>query len=240
MLLVTLGLVHGNARAEPIIFAVNDWCPYICDITSTKQGILPDIVTEIFKAQGITASFVKMPFTRGVESVRTGEVQGIVGVIPAVAPSLIFPDEPAIDTQFCFFTGPGSTWNFSGFDKAYSNISVGVAFGKAIDARFERAFGKVSRVSGSSDVTQRMIAMLRLQRLDALVEDKRSVQYVIARENLPSLRTAGCMETKFEYVAFSPANVRATEYAKMFSKGIVKLRESGRLAQIIAAYVNAR
>lgn len=223
------------AAAQPVVFAINEWCPYSCRSEGAGRGILVDIVDEIFTARGETVSFVSMPLPRGVEAVRSGKVQGIVGVIPAVAPDLLFPAEAAIDTQFCFFTRAGASWTFDGFGKRYPPLALGVAYGKALDPRLARDFHHLFKVSGNG-ATRRMIAMLQLQRIDALVEEKRSVQYLVKTEQLAPLRIAGCLERKFEYVAFAPAGPGAARHAELFSAGMVKLRESGRLAHIIAAY----
>lgn len=238
-LLATFALLHGSARAEALVFAVNQWCPYICDLSSARPGMLIEIVREIFTDQGIDISFVNTPLSRGVELARGGKVQGIVGIIPAVAPDLLFPAEALIDTQFCFFTKPDSTWRFMGFDQQYEALSLGLAYGKAIDPRLGHAFPRVARISGDA-VIGRMLAMLQLQRLDSVLEDQRSVLYAIETKKLPPFRNAGCVEKKSEYVAFYPANPRAADYAQMFSKGMAKLRESGRLARIIATYTDGK
>lgn len=222
--------------AQPVTFAVNEWCPYICNGEGPRRGILLDIVDEIFTARGETVSFISMPLPRGVEAVRSGKVQGIVGVIPAVAPELVFPQEAAIDTQFCFFTPAGARWTFDGFGQRYPQLALGMAYGKVLDPRLEHDFSKLSKVSGNGAI-RRMIAMLKLRRIDALIEEKRGVQYIIKKEHLPELRIAGCLERKFEYVAFAPASADAARFAELFSAGMVRLRESGRLADIIAAYI---
>ncbi|MEC5163119.1 MULTISPECIES: substrate-binding periplasmic protein [unclassified Janthinobacterium] len=235
---LALALASGPARAAPIVLAVNQWCPYICELASARRGILVDVITELFAAEGLAVSFVNMPLSRGVQSARGGQIDGVVGILPALAPDLLFPDQPVIDTQFCFFTDAGSAWRFGGFGRKYGGVALGVAHGKVVDARLARAFDKVARVSGEG-VTRRMVTMLQLHRLDALLEERRSVEYVLATQHLAPLRMAGCIERKYEYVGFAPGGARARDYAQMFSGGMVKLRDSGRLAQIVAAYGDA-
>jgi polar amino acid transport system substrate-binding protein len=225
--------------AGALLFAVNDWCPYSCAADPRQPGILIELVTEIFAAQGLTPSFVRMPLARGVEAARSGGIAGLVGIIPAVAPDLVFPSEAAIQTQFCFFTASTSSWTFGGFQRRYREVALGIASGKATDARLAQAFPAVSRISGATP-TERMVAMLELRRLDALLEDRVSVQYVLARERLAPLRNAGCLERKGEYVAFSPASAQAAAYARIFSDGMLRLRASGRLEHIVETYTGER
>lgn len=227
------------APADALLFAVNDWCPYSCAANPRQPGILIELVTEIFAAQGLTPSFVRMPLARGVEAARSGGIAGLVGIIPAVAPDLVFPSEAAIQTQFCFFTASTSSWTFGGFQQRYREVALGIASGKATDDRLAQAFPAVSRISGATP-TQRMVGMLERHRLDALLEDRVSVQYVLAHERLAPLRNAGCLERKGEYVAFSPASAQAAAYARIFSDGMLRLRASGRLEHIIDTYTHER
>ncbi len=232
-------LALGQARAAPIALAVNEWCPYSCALADGRRGLLLDIVSALFAAEGQAVRFVAMPLSRGVESARAGAVAGVVGVVPALAPELVYPSAALIDTQFCFFTRADSAWRFEGLDHSYGRLALGAAHGKALDARLGRAFANLARVSGAA-VTLRMARMLELGRLDAFVEDRRSVHYVLATAHLPAPREAGCMEKKFEYVAFAPAGGDARGYAEMFARGMEKLRDSGQLARIVAGYAGGR
>ncbi|HAT33444.1 MAG TPA: hypothetical protein DCW29_22130 [Janthinobacterium sp.] len=52
--------------------------------------------------------------------------------------------------------------------------------------------------------------------------------------DLAPLRVAGGVDKKFEYVAFGRADGEA--YARIFSRGMLKLRASGALARIMARH----
>lgn len=235
-LLGSLLLAGRAAVAAPLQLAVNDWCPYSCSPDSPHPGILIELVGEIFKASEIPVSFVPMPLARALEATRSGQVDGLVGIIPPMAQGMVLPAEPVITTQFCFFTMPDSQWKFAGLGQQYSELTLGLAFGKSVDARVEPGFGNVSRVSGEAP-TRRMVKMLQLKRLDVILEDRLSVEYTVARMRLPPLRNAGCTEKKGEYVAFSALLPGASRYARILSDGLVRWRASGRLDEIIAGYL---
>jgi len=235
--LTALGLTSWQAFAAPLVLAIDDWCPYICSSTGAKRGILVDVVEEVFKTNGLSVTFAWLPFAREAEAVRLNKVQGMVGIIKPGAPDLVFPDEPVITTQFCFFTLPQSHWTFQGFQQRYPKIKMGMVNGISIDPEFDRSFPNVTKQLGDTGVTIRLTKMLQRHRVDAFAEDRLNVSYTLAKNKMPPLRIAGCVAAKDEYVAFSPSDPHSGEYAQLFSDGIRKLKKSGRFKQIVSSYV---
>lgn len=225
-------LLPAMARADELVIAINDWCPYSCSAQGPHRGILVDIVSDIFIAAGTTPRFVQMPFARALSSVRAGQAQAIVGVTHAVAPDLQYPDEPIVTTQFCFFTRPGSTWRYPGADGAPAPLRIGVGSGKKFPAEVERFLQDASRVPGGTNLIWRMVRMLDMGRLDAVLEEHRALPLELAQRGHAPLRNAGCIGSNNEYVAFQPGSA----YARIFSEGMRNLRKSGRVAQIFARY----
>lgn len=225
-------LLPMAARADELVIAINDWCPYSCSAQGAHRGILVDIVSDIFMAAGTTPRFVQLPFARALSSVRSGQAQAIVGVTHAVAPDLQYPDEPIITTQFCFFTRPDTSWQFKGPGGELAPIRIGVGSGKKFPAEVERALQDATRVPGGPDLIWRMVRMLDMGRLDAVLEEHRTVPLELAQHGHAPLRNAGCIGSNNEYVAFQPGS----NYAKIFSEGMRNLRKTGRVAQIYAQY----
>lgn len=227
-------LLPATARADELVIAINDWCPYSCSAQGQHRGILVDIVNDIFMAAGATPRFVQMPFARALSSVRSGQAQAIVGVTHAVAPDLQYPDEPIITTQFCFFTRPDSTWRYAGAgaDGELAPVRIGVASGKKFPAGVERFLQDANRVPGGPGLIWRMVRMLDIGRLDAVLEEHRTLPLELAQRGHAPLRNAGCIGSNNEYVAFQPGSA----YARIFSEGMRNLRKSGRVAQIYAQY----
>ncbi|MBA5636124.1 transporter substrate-binding domain-containing protein [Duganella sp. LX20W] len=224
-------LLPAAARADALVIAINDWCPYSCSAEGSHRGILVDIVNDIFTAAGSPPHFVQLPFARALSSVRSGQAQAIVGVTHAVAPDLQYPDEPIITTQFCFFTRPESTWRYTSGGELGA-VRVGVGSGKKFPPGVERALQDATRVPGGTDLIWRMVRMLDIGRLDAVLEEHRTLPLELAQRGHAPLRNAGCIDSNNEYVAFQPGSA----YARIFSEGMRNLRKSGRMAQIYAQY----
>jgi len=224
--------------SQELTLAVNDWCPYICNPSDKKPGILIEIVEEIFQTQGYQVRFSKIPLNRAIIEIQNNRVQGIVGIVPAVMPSLIFPEEPVINTQFCFFTLPQSKWQYNSLTPYYPETRVAVVAGKKISTHIATAFPNREAIYGVKNTSKRLIEMLNLQRIDAFIEDKTVILYLLQQSHpISPLRMAGCVEEKKEYIAFSPTDPQAKKYAKILSNGIRRLRGSGKIKEITASYI---
>lgn len=237
---ISLACVFSSfSHSQGLTLSVNDWCPYICDLSAPKKGILIEIVENIFQAEGYQVEFRKMPLKRAVREIKNKRVQGMVGIVPEVMPDLIFPEEPVIKTQFCFFTLPQNEWEFKGFKGRFPDTRVGAVAGKNISSNFDDVFPKTETVSGNKDTVKRLIKMLIRQRVDVVVEEKKTISYLLNNNrSFPHLRIAGCAEKKDEYVAFSPADLNSKKYAELFSKGIKRLKKSGKIDEIVSSYLD--
>lgn len=226
------------SHGQVITLAINDWCPYICDPAAEKPGILIEIVQDVFETEGYQVRFSKMPLNRSIVEIQNNRIQGIIGIVPEVLPELIFPEEPIISTQFCFFTLPKSEWEYNPLTGYYPNTRVAIVAGKKTDTHIDKAFPNIEKIHGVQNTSKRLIEMLRFQRIDTFIEDKTVTLYSLKQHSptLP-LRIAGCAEKKQEYVAFSPTDPHSNKYATILSKGIKRLRKSDQIKKITASYI---
>ena len=79
---------------------------------------------------------------------------------------------------------------------------------------------------------------LLTRRIDALVGNEFPIQYVAGQMGvLDQIAPAGHdTEPAYCYIAFSPANPASEIYARILSEGIVDLRRTGRLRDILSRY----
>lgn len=75
-------------------------------------------------------------------------------------------------------------------------------------------------------------------RIDVLVDSEATVRFTASQLHvLDAIALAGTDDVISPcYIAFSPANPKPHEYARIMSSGILRLRANGRLAEILAGY----
>ncbi|MEH6823815.1 MAG: hypothetical protein V7629_07920 [Motiliproteus sp.] len=234
--LIAGSLLSPYCTAQPLVFAANDWCPFICDLDSDKPGILVEILNAVYPERD-RVSIRRLPLARGIVETRANRTQGILGVVPDTAPDLVFPPLAAVTTQLCFFTLPDSNWRYDSSTQQHPDMLVGMVKSKKVNDRFVQGFPNRVTVHGEKDTAIRLIQLLQRGRIDTLIEEKTSIDYILQlNPRLPRLRRAGCGEERPEYIAFSPAAENPQALALQFAERLEALRRSGRIDAILNTY----
>lgn len=232
-----------SAHAETITLVADEWAPYILAPGNAHEGYMIDVAREVFKEHGITISYSLMPWKRALEQTRKGTAHGVVGATRKGDPDLVFPNEPLGIDQLTFWVRKGTPWRFRGV-KSLELIALG-----GVDQYDYRTWlnnyitrnrhnpRKVQLISCASPQEANLRKLLA-GRMDALVDNGDAVRYTAGKlKMLDKIEMAG-KDAEWDHcgIAFSPTHPRSNEYARLLSKGIVQLRKSGRLKQILADY----
>jgi polar amino acid transport system substrate-binding protein len=241
VLAVVLFAAKG-ALADTIALRADPWCPYTCSPDSDQPGFAVEIARAAFEASGHVVDYQELNWARSVEETRRGLHAGIIGAIVADAPDFIFASEPIAVGAIGFAVRKGTAFRFEGAGsltgKVLGTIS-GYAFAGEVGTYIE-AHGndraKVQLTSGEEALAKNFKKLLD-DRIDVLVDDVNVLRHAINELGLgDAVEIADTDATGAVYIAFSPAIPRAEEYARGLSDGIVRLRASGRLAEILKPY----
>lgn len=202
-----------------------------------------DIAREIFSPHNITIDYRIVPWSRAVEGTTKGEYTGAVGASRNDAPALVFPEEELARNALSFWVKKGNPWRFTGPD-SITSISLGLITGydyrewlSAYATANRQNANRVQFVFGENPMELNLHKLLA-GRIDALVDSEAAVRFAASRLRvLDSIELAGKDDVISPcYIAFSPANPRSPDYARILSAGIIQLRTNGRLAKILAGY----
>ena len=229
------------ATHEIVIAAPAFWCPFSCTAGAKPEGFTIDILRAIFEPQGIKVRLVNENYARALQDVRDGHYDATPSTFKEEAPDFVFPKTPISRNQFCFYTATDRRWHYTGAASLRGQrvgIVKGYSYGPQLDSAIERKLAQFD-MSVGEDITHRMARMVMSERLDSFVEDESLVQYILATHADVKLRNAGCAPARFAYLALSPAPARSAQsaaYARSFDEGLLRLRASGQLEQIMASY----
>lgn len=228
------------ARADEIVLASPAyWCPFSCKAGAAQEGFAVDIVREIFVAAGHSVRLVNENYSRALIDVRAGAYTATPSTLKAEAPGFVFPEQPVSRNRYCIYVKPDSRWRYRGAASLAELAQVGVirdySYGTALDAAIKAAPEHFVVHTGDG-LTERMLRRLQLGRMDAFVDEESLVAYTLKQRPELAPRVAGCETPSFAFMAISPVHPRAQDYARLFSKGMQKLRRNGRLKAILAAY----
>lgn len=241
ILLVYLTCYQG-AIASEITLAADTWCPINCEPNSDKPGFMVEITRHIFAQQGHTIKYLKMPWLRAIKLAEKGDINGVIGAYISDSRQLLFPKHEQAKLNNAFYVRKDNPWRYS--DAAsLDNISLAIVrgydYGDEINQYIKRApKNKITIITGSEHLTARLLMLLEKKRVDVILETDLVFHYTANALGLTSkFRFAGQSQLPSKsYIAFSPVLKTSKIYAEILSNGMIEIRKSGKLAQIMKKY----
>jgi polar amino acid transport system substrate-binding protein len=243
-----LGMNCAADARETIVIAADPWCPHTCDVGAPQQGYMIDIAREAFAMYGIDVRYEVMPWSRAIAGVRKGKYTAIAGAATGDAADFIFPQEEQGQQSMELWTQKDATIQYTyvnSLDKLRIAAILDYSYGDAMDSYIQKHKDNAERVQlvGGEDALEQNIRKLNAGGVDAMPEDASVVQYFFASRKIPQNlvsvgRLSGDMTRKEDnvFVAFSPKNSESKTYAMLLTKAMQKLRETGRLKEILSRY----
>lgn len=234
-------LVSGDT----IRLVADPWCPYNCEPGSARAGFMVEIARTIFKAHGHRLEYHQRPWVRALQDTRNGEFHGVIGATRLEAPDFIFPELAQGQMANAFWTLADSPWQYRGsgsLEGRHLAVIAGYSYGDAIEdlLQDEHSRAYITELHGVTPLKSGL-KMLQRGRIQVLLEDEHVMRYQLTQSGqTQKFKRAGYVPAEPEavrvYIAFSPAQETSADYATLLSEGVARLRASGELARILAAY----
>jgi len=254
-LVMCASIYSKPVQAKVLVVASDEWCPYICDDTHLP-GFLVEIVTEIAASNGVKIKFALTPLARALDLTQKGKIDILLGLTPQhISDFQLQTSHLSFGGLYNdFYVRANDPWRFKNITDlktALKNNAIlgtinGYEYGDIIGNLLKDNAAHIFSASGNSPL-QRQLKMLRLGRLDILLDSRFTVQYqlskLVNKSSLtktpttakPSIIYAGT-EGDFTplFLGFSP--LLSKEQVQLFDDGLLNLRENGRLNKILAKY----
>ncbi len=233
-------LTTGFAIAETITIRTDTWAPYT-DAPGNKPGYMTEVAKAIFTAKGYGIDYQLMPWTRCLDAVKKGTYDAVLGTDPSESPTFIYPAEALGINQNGFYVKKGSYWKYTGGD-SFKTIRLGIIDGYGyfpeLNSYIETYKGNKRFKATGDDALAKLLKMLKAGRLDAIIDNMNVMSATLQDDKLTDvIVNAGEVDyIDSIYMAFSPAKDSSKEYSKIFDEGLVELRNSGKLQEILARY----
>lgn len=245
LILILMTAPTASAENRTLTIRSDEWCPYNCEPGSEEPGYMIEIIREIFAEHGIQVDYQAMNWSRSIYMTRKGAFEAIVGAGYEEAPDFVFPQLSLGKSKESYFTLKDDDWTYTG-PESLVNRRIAVIrdydYGSVLNDFVEKNRGSKVIASSGEDAMLKNIRMLLSGRVDTVIDD-RNVFLNTAKEMwiTDRIRFAGEVEDYGDnrdnvYVAFSPAQSISETYAHIFDTGLKKLRETGRLDEIMAKY----
>ena len=230
--------------SDTLRIATDEWCPYDCIAGQNdgKVGYLGDLLVETMKVRGHKVEFVEVNYTRGLELVREGKLDGTMACFREEAPDFIFPDFPLGKSNSTFFTLKDSSWSYTGIESLKQAKMIGIIDGydyvdPTVMEYLNKKTNNVLAMKGEKPL-ERLIEMLISGRITTIIEDKIVLEYKITQmDKVDLIKIAGVTDSVIDvFASFSPKKKKSKEYAKILSEETIKMRKDGRLQVLLDKY----
>jgi len=228
---------------ETLVAVSEAWCPYTCDPGSDMPGYLVEVMTEAFGQHGISVDYRKMPWTRALTGVESGQLDAILGVVEGNHGRSILCQESLDRDETVLVVRRGEVFDFAGpQDMEGKRIGVAADYTYDNNGRLDRyllrrRYNQDRIVTIYSDgPLESLYAMLQSGRIDIFPENRHVALYgarKLSMEGEVEFVSTGMGDHVF--IAFSPT-ARGTHLAGRLDEAIRIMREDGRLAAIQSRY----
>jgi polar amino acid transport system substrate-binding protein len=239
-LVVFLGLTTA-ANADEITITADQWCPYNCVPGSDEPGYVVELAKLIYEEEGHTINYVNNPWKRALKLGARGRVDGVIAVsFQPETEKMVLPEEPITIYEIQAVTDADEDWTYEGVDSIGERKVAVIAdynYGDAFMEWQESHDGQVIVNQGDGALEQNL-KMVDSDRADFAIDGANVLRYSIAQMGLQDdLRFAGTIgEAVPLYLGFSKEAGNAEEYARMWTEGIRRMRESGKLQEVLDKY----
>ena len=236
--------VPQQSMADTLRIATDEWCPYDCIAAQNdgKVGYMGDLLVAAMQNRGHKVEFVEVSYSRGLELVREGKLDGTMACFKEEAPDFVFSNAVQGISNSTFFSRKGNDWRYQGLDSLKQAKMIGVIKGyDYVDSEvmdyINQHPSNVLEITGEKPL-ERLLQMLLAGRLTAVIDDKMVLEYKIQQMgHADQVEVSGTTSAVINvYSGFSPVLPKSKQYAQILEEEIEQMRQSGQLQKILSAY----
>ncbi len=241
LVLLTVIIFPPEGRGNEIILAADEWCPYNCAPNTEKPGYIVEIATIVFKEAGYRVIYRTTLWESAVKAARIGRYNGIIAATKVEGKGFVFPEEEVGISSNDFFVAAGDSWRYksvSSLETKRLGVIKGYDYGETINGYIAGAMeGRIQMVSWDNAVELNLKKLVN-GRIDVLLDDRNVISYIAGEMGVGSKITYAGSNGKQQklYVAFSPAVEKSKTYARIMDEGVLNLRKTGVLSNILSKY----
>lgn len=234
----------NDNSSKKLQFAVDPYPPYTIQSgneTVFSSGFTVEIAKEIFSKMGYEAVFNVVPFERGIEMMKNGDMDGMMTVYKNTEREsfLDYPKESIAPDSQSFFTLKGSDIKYDGNLNNLKGKKVGIIQGYTYGDDFDNAVKNgVFTVETANDEASNLEKLLN-NRVDVILDGKYTVLYDLKQkgslDKVEELKPES--RTPELYLVFSKKRNISKDIINRYDEILSQMKKDGTWNAIIDKYI---
>lgn len=248
--LALLGLVFFSAAvAAPrtLTIGYDDYCPYTC-VDFPRRGFVIDLVERILEPHGYAIKGVEAswPRIKSMAASKSLDLFAPVNAVEAREIGILRTTHSVGESKADYFVDKNSNWTYNGVDSLITEtlaIVSGYAYPPPLDAYLNDPANKHRILElASHEGTPRQIDLLRAKRATVVPAESAVFWFIAGQKGVADqFKAAGTLEMPEEIAVFyvgvaTKDPVLAHNLVSWLNEGLVRLKENGEYAEILAEY----
>ncbi len=228
-------LLSTAVNAKTLVLAATNNPPFYGQ-QLLHQGALTEIIAESFIHAGHTIEVRYMPWTRAIESVRSGVVDGMIGVwhTPSRAEFLFF-SEPILTSRMVLYKRKDQPITFNSIDDLNKQqYRLGLVRGYVLPEQLRGTTMPIMRVTRNNQYFK----ILAGKRVDLIVVNNEYAHYLLQKPENRELdtqveRIGNIVGVENQHLVLTQKFKPNEQLIKDFNRGLSQLRQSGTISKIL-------
>lgn len=236
-------LIVGAAMADTISIRADLWCPYNCAPSDKKVGYAMEVVKTILEKAGHQVDYQTLPWDQSIARTRSGDFVAIIGAAKEDAPDFVFPSEPIglSSTSYATLAEKGlEVKAITDLGGKLLGVIQSYSYNPALDDYIAKNKGDPHKIvfASGDDALENNLERLQAGKADVVADDTNVLFYKTNKMGISEkLKIDKSVDKLSEiYIAFSPKNPKAKDYAALIDKGVADMRASGALKTVLRKY----
>lgn len=236
-----LAILANGVLADNFTITTDDYAPYTIVDGTNVGGIVTDIVAAALTAEGHTVGFVAAPWARAMSMAESGEATGTMPWFrtPEREEKFLY-SETVINARNLIFFRKGGKLKKDLAWESYADLSP-YRMGGVIGYWYVEGFRKAGIEPQLVKRDEQNVRKLEAERIDAFITDE-LVGRALIKKIFPGKEAEFDTVDKPDsaaalHVIARKGNAAGEKMVASLNAGLLKLKESGELEQIVAKYV---
>ncbi|NQD35875.1 transporter substrate-binding domain-containing protein [Permianibacter sp. IMCC34836] len=239
VLLAALPALADDALPERVSFVGDIWCPYNCAEQDARRGALVDMLAAILAKRGIALDYRVLPWTRALQEVSEGRIDGIIGAGESDAKFALLTRKPWLHAELAALTHRDTDFRWQGLTSLTGKSVV-------VIANYEYAAPLPAWLAAHPDTVHQLSGDNAFRQAVLLIQHKRQQvffsSYPALRRHLQANQlndTLVIHKTGLKtpiYMGVAKTKSYSETLLALLNQGFDELNASGKTNAIIASY----